>query len=433
MARDARRAAWSRIKGWIAGLALVLAVVVGAVRHAGAQAPPSGGDVCDPAAADACGESGESAASGPAPAAGTAGGAAAVPSAREALPTLLFYWGVGCPHCEDAKPFVRSLEEGGLAVERAEIRQDPGGRARFLADVERLGIQAPGIPMFVLGERYVLGFRAGVTEDHIQAVIRDAAEGKARAAADEVARIDLPLVGVIEPGRHSLVALALIVGLVDGVNPCAMYVLVAMMGILLHVRSRKRLLLFGGTFVLMSGLVYFAFMTAWLNLFALTGFARWITVGLGVALVAMGLVNLKELLWFKKGVSLMIPEKAKPGLFRRMRAVAQTASLPAALAGIVVLAFVVNLVELGCTLGLPAVFTRILSLRQDVSVAGRYFFLALYNVAYVVPLAIIVVVAAATLHRLTLSERAAKVLKAVSGVLLVSFGVLFVAAPEVLQ
>lgn len=407
-------------------LATALVLLLALPRRAAAQAPDAGDGVCDPAAAAACDPI------EPSPAAPSAS-ATPAPSPTGPLPPLLFYWGVGCPHCEDAMPFVRSLEQAGLAVERVEVRQSAEGRDRFLSEAERLGVTAPGIPFFVLGDRHVLGFRPGVTEQRIQTMIDAAAAGEPASPEEAVRTIDLPLFGEIRPGAHSLLGLALIVGLVDGINPCAMYVLVAMLGILLHVRSRKRLFLFGGTFVLMSGVVYFLFMTAWLELFQLTGLARWITVVLGVLLVVMGLINLKEIFWFKKGVSLMIPEKAKPGLFRRMRSVANAASLPAALAGIATLAFLVNLVELGCTLGLPAVFTRILSLRQDVSTVGRYGYLALYNLAYIVPLAAIVIVYAATLHRLTLSERGAKVLKLVSGVLLVAFGTLFVAAPEVLQ
>jgi hypothetical protein len=128
-------------------------------------------------------------------------------------------------------------------------------------------------------------------------------------------------------------------------------VLLVLLSILVLVKSRARLLLFGAMFVVASGVVYFLFMTAWMELFSLAGLSRAITVLLGLVVLAMGLVNLKELLWFKKGVSLMIPDRAKPGLFRRMRAIAHSVSLPAALAGIAALAFLVNLIELGCTLG----------------------------------------------------------------------------------
>ncbi|MCC6551672.1 MAG: hypothetical protein IT372_01455 [Polyangiaceae bacterium] len=404
-------------------LGLLLSVLAGPRGAAAqAQAPPAG--ACDPFGAGGCGPAGAEPEPGP-----------GAPARQAQLPPLVFYWGVGCPHCEEAEPVVRSLERqgGGVVVERVEIREDPAGRARFLAEVERLKIAAPGIPLFVLGDRYVIGFQQGVTAERIRAMILAAAEGEPGGAAAEVGPVDLPFFGALDPRALPLPALTVVIGLVDGINPCAMYVLVAMLGILLHVRSRKRLILFGGTFVVMSGVVYFLFMTAWLGLFTVTGLSRWVTMALGVVLIVMGLINLKELLWFKKGVSLMIPDRAKPGLFRRMRAVAGAASLPIALAGIAGLALVVNLIELGCTLGLPAVYTRILSLREDVSPGARYAYLALYNVAYVVPLAAIVVVYALTLHRLTLTERGAKALKAVSGALLVGFGAVFVAAPELLR
>jgi hypothetical protein len=210
-----------------------------------------------------------------------------------------------------------------------------------------------------------------------------------------------------------------------------MWVLVVLLGILMHVRETKRMVLYAGTFVVMSGLVYFGFMVAWSTLFELLGFSRVATTVLGVGLLGMGLVNLKDVVWFKKGVSLVIPESQKPGLFRRMRAIAGAGSTPAAMAGIVALAFVVNLVELGCTLGLPAVYTRILSLR-GLSRGARLGYIAFYNLAYVVPLVVVVVGFVALRKRVTMTEKAARVLKGVSGTLLVVFGALFLVAPELL-
>jgi hypothetical protein len=347
---------------------------------------------------------------------------------------LVVYWGEGCPRCEEARPFVTALaaSERGLVVEWIEVRRDPAGRARFRAEVERLRVDGAGVPMFVVGNDVVVGFRVGVTERAVTDAARAALAGAPRARGPDRA-VDLPVLGPVDPGNVPFPLFTVLVGLADGVNPCAFYVLVAMLGILAHVRSRRRVALYGGVFVLMSGVVYFLFMTAWLELFALAGLATWITTLLGVVLVGMGLVNLKEVVWFKKGVSLMVPDRAKPGLFRRMRAIAGAASLPAALAGIAALAFVVNLVELGCTLGLPAVYTRLLSLRAGTSGATRLAYLALYNVAYVVPLALIVGAYAVSLRRLALTERRAKALKGLSGALLVVFGALFIAAPDTLR
>jgi hypothetical protein len=346
---------------------------------------------------------------------------------------LIFFWGVGCPHCEEARPFVRALaiELPDLALEEVEVRQDSAGRARFRDTMRALGAEAVGVPAFVAGDGYVIGFSPGVTERAVRELVARARAGAA--APDVIHAIDLPIIGVLDPSSFSLPAITLLIGLVDGVNPCAMWVLLVLLGILVHVRSRGRLLLFGATFVVASGVVYFVFMTAWMHVFALVGLSRGITIGLGILVLLMGLINLKELVWFERGVSLMIPDRAKPGLYRRMRGIARSASLPAAFAGIALLALLVNLIELGCTLGLPAVYTRMLSLRSELSDAARLGYIALYNVAYVVPLAVIVLVYAGTLHRLVLGKRGAKILKGVSGVLLVLFGILLIAAPDALR
>ena len=354
--------------------------------------------------------------------------AAAAPSAAR----LTVFWGIGCPHCEAARPVVATLasEDPGLAVEWVEVRQDAAGRARFFETAKRLGVEGAGVPMFVIGDQVIVGFRKGVTEHELRRAIQDARAGAARAAPRTV---DLPLFGSIDPTRISFPLFTVLIALADGINPCAFYVLVVLLGLLLHVRSRGRIALYGGVFVVMSGVVYFLFMTVWLGFFLAIGGSRWITLVLGAVLIGMGLVNLKELIWFKRGVSLMIPERSKPGLFRRMRRIADSASLPTAIVGISVLAFVVNLVELGCTLGLPAVYTRLLSLHTGLSTAGRYAYLVLYNAIYVVPLALIVAVYVLTLTRIAMTERRAKILKAVSGALLVAFGVGFLVAPNLFR
>ncbi len=358
------------------------------------------------------------------PSASVAPSSSAAPRIEQAR--LLFFFGEGCARCAEAEPLVRRLSDEGVSVEWIEIRHDAAGLARYREIIERLNIQGAGIPLFVVGDRFVVGYRGAPSETEVRELL-------SRSRDTTRTAITLPIVGRIDPARVSFPMFTVIVGLLDGINPCAIYVLAALLGILLHVRSRGRLILFGATFVVMSGVVYFLFMTAWVRVFLFAGVSRAVTIVLGAALVVMGLVNLKELVWFKKGPSLMIPDRAKPGLFRRMRAIAGAARPGTAFLGIAALAFLVNLVELGCTLGLPAIYTRILSLRYPTAPLTRLLYLAFYNVLYVVPLALVVAVFAVTFRKISLSERAAKVLKGISGALLVAFGLLFTFAPGVLQ
>lgn len=394
-----------------------------------AQTPSFAVDICEPDAAETelidCDSTPVPRFDEPVP------GRARMPSGAEAGPTLIVFWRAGCGRCEAAREFLDEYEAQfpSLVVEWVEVREDPKGRARFRETMASLGLPASGVPVFVIGSRSVVGFRRGVTEE---ALIRLVASARgSEPSSEELREIDLPLLGRFDWRSVPLPIFTVLIGLLDGFNPCAFWVLMVMLGVLLHVRSRARMALFGATFVLASGLVYFLFMTAWAGLFSALGDARWLSLTLGIVLVLMGLINLKELVWFKRGLSLTIADRAKPGLFKRMRNIASSTSVAAAFLGIAALAFVVNLVELGCTIGLPAAYTQILALR-DLSWTTRHGYLALYNLAYMIPLGMVVAVCVVTLRRFSLTERAAKVLKAISGVLLLLFGVMFLLWPRAL-
>jgi hypothetical protein len=184
----------------------------------------------------------------------------------------------------------------------------------------------------------------------------------------------------------------------------------------------------GGTFVAVSGLVYFAFLAAWLNVFLWIGLARAVQVALGVAAVAMGAVHLKDALAPGRGPSLGIPDSARPRIYARVRGVLHAENLAGALAAVAVLALLVNAVELLCTAGLPALYTRVLTFHE--LPAPRYYaYLALYDAAYVFD-DTLVLAAATTLGGRKLKERGGRWLNALSGWLLVALGALVVLRPE---
>jgi hypothetical protein len=188
------------------------------------------------------------------------------------------------------------------------------------------------------------------------------------------------------------------------------------------------MLLVGGTFVLFSGLVYFLFMAAWLNLFVIVGGAPVVTAVAGVLALIIGALNVKDSIWLKQGPSLSIPESAKPGLFRRMRLLASADRPGTMLAGTVALALAANSYEILCTAGFPMVFTRVLSL-NGLSPVAHYGYLALYNLVYILPLLAIVLVFTFTLGSRKLTERQGRNLKLLSGLMMLGLGALMLLSP----
>jgi hypothetical protein len=175
--------------------------------------------------------------------------------------------------------------------------------------------------------------------------------------------------------------------------------------------------------------MYFAFMAAWLNVFQLFGHLAWVTLAAGALAVFVGAVNVKDFFWFEKGVTLSIPESKKPDIFRRARVILAAENLPAMFAATIVLAIAANFYELLCTAGFPMVYTRLLTL-ADLPPGTRYAWLAAYNLIYVLPLAAIVVVFARTLGARKLTEREGRLLKLLSGLMMLQLGGLLLIAPE---
>ncbi|MFH0754603.1 MAG: hypothetical protein V2A70_08560, partial [Candidatus Omnitrophota bacterium] len=249
---------------------------------------------------------------------------------------------------------------------------------------------------------------------------------------EEATREPLPLLGVVDTAKISLPILTVVLAGLDGFNPCAFFVLLMLLSLMVHAQSRVRMLVVGGVFVFFSGFVYFLFMAAWLNLFMVTGRVSIITTAAGFIALVVAAINIKDYFFFKQGVSFTISEKAQASLISKMRGLIRTGSMGGLILGTVILAVMANMYELLCTAGFPMVFTRALTL-QHLSNAQYYFYLVLYNVIYVTPLLVIVLVFASTLGARKLTEREGRVLKLVSGLMMLGLGGVLVIRPVLLN
>jgi len=344
---------------------------------------------------------------------------------------LELFYTYDCPHCKKALAWLPSLKTvyPDLVINSYEVKRNKKNRGLLARRLAGAGAAPAGFPTFFAGEKLVVGFVESRSPEEIKAAL-DAAYGKPGCPCEKK-DIEVPLLGKINPASVSMLQFSFALGLLDGLNPCAMWVLMFLMGLLGYTGSPRKMLLIGGIFTAASALVYFAFMAAWFNLFLIIGSARWLTAALGVIAAGMGLVNIKELFFFKRGVSLMISGRAKVKLgekIRRIIAERETAVMVTATAA---LAVFVNLIELGCTIGLPAVFTRVLSVRQA-GFWAKYGYMAIYNAAYIVPLAVIIALFVFTMGRYRMTEAHGKILKGISGALMLALGLLMLLYPEAL-
>lgn len=345
-----------------------------------------------------------------------------------AMVHLYFFWSKRCPHCLEARPFVESLpaQHPWLKLHSYEIIDHPENLQLYQEMARDLAQEVRSVPGFFLCGELSTGFLSA--QETGAELLR-----KAQACRDGTRptkpSVTVPGMGALDAADYSLPVLTVIIAGLDAFNPCAFFVLLFLLSLLVHARDRRKMLLVGGVFVFFSGLIYFLFMAAWLNVFLILEELRYVTLGAGIVAVGVALINIKDYFWFKAGVSLSIPDSAKPLLFQRMRGLVAAARWPSVLAGTAALAIIANAYELLCTAGFPMVYTRILTLR-GLPTFEYYLWLALYNVVYVVPLAVIVAVFTYTLGGRKLQEEEGRLLKLVSGNMMLGLGLALLFAPQ---
>ncbi len=376
--------------------------------------------------------------------------AAAVASAQEAgaprQAEIEFFAREGCAHCDEAKHFLADLqrERPGLRIVTRDVMAEPAARQRLQELADTLKAGAPGVPAFYVQGELLIGFAGPATTGaRIRALLDRRApvdqlpwtlapscspedvepcEPAAEPSADAES-IEIPLVHArVAVGDLGLPLFTVVIGLLDGFNPCSIWVLVLMISMLASLGDRRKMLLVAGTFVAVEGVAYFAFMAAWLNLFLFIGLSRISEIVLGVLAAAAGLINLKDFWAFGRGISLSIPAAAKPGLYARLRRILQAEKIVVAVAGAGALAVLVQLVELLCTSGFPALYTRILTLRK-LSTQAYYSYLLLYNLVYMFDDLIVLSVGVVTLSQRRLQEHEGRWLKLISGLVMLGLGV----------
>jgi len=375
-----------------------------------------------------------------------------------------FFWGDGCPHCEEEKLFLNEMKKKypGLKIIDYEVWYNKENALILSGMAKAFNAKASGVPFTFIGRNAFVGFSRH-TKQEIEESVRacllsqcidsiQVLSGKIPNAVSERIPVTgtttekpdtlecteknktvyIPWIGNLDALETSLPLMTLIIAGMDSFNPCAFFILLSLMGLLIHARSRRKMLLIGSVFVFFSGFIYFIFMAAWLNLFLIMGQVDAITKIAASIAIIIALINIKDFFAFKKGVSLTIPDSAKPKLFDRMRKLLKSTSIASILIGTAVLAIAANAYELLCTAGFPMVFTRILTL-NNLSSFSYYLYLVFYNIIYVIPLSVMVIIFTTTLGKKNLTEWQGRLLKLVSGNMMLGLGGILMFNPAILS
>lgn len=356
------------------------------------------------------------------------GYAAAGSELDEEAPVLYYFWG-RCPVCTEPEQHLDQFVQYPIDIAVHEVFYDPDSRALYDDFRQKMGIEVYGFPTIVYRGQYWIGFSPAIQEEIRQAI---EASLQNRAAAGRQNRITLPLFGEINLGAAPILLTTVIISFLDGFNPCSLFVLTFLLAMIVHSASRKRIFLVGFTFLLVAAAIYGLFMIGVLNIMVFAARLFWISNLVSLLVLAMGLVAIKDFLFFKKGFSLSIPESYKARYYRQVRKVFYTKSTGPMLIATVVMAVGIALIELPCTAGLPVVWSGLVS-RLDLSWYYFLFLFALYLIMYLSAELVVFSLAVIRMRSVKLTEEGGRFLKLVSGCLMLVLGFVLLFAPEYME
>ena len=374
-----------------------------------------------------------------------------VVSADEKTLRVYLFHQESCPHCKKEIQYLEELknEYSNLDVVTYEVSQNVMNYNFMNRVIAKNGIVTNGqVPFTIIGTDYYIGF-----EDHAKKSIKDSIDKflNDKNSIDVIAKVKngedvsnikynvdpkstkvIPILGEIDAKKVSLPLVAIVIGAVDGFNPCAMWVLLFLIGMLFHMKDKKKMWILGITFLLTSAVMYLLIMAAWLKVALSFMTVVWLRIFIAIVALVAGLVNLNSYIKEKKrkddGCEI-VDEKKRKKMFTKIKKITSEKKFILAIFGIIALAISVNLVELACSAGLPLIFTQILAL-NDLSTFEYVIYMLIYILFFLIDDIVVFVIAMLTLNIKGISSKYGKYSHLIGGIIMILIGILMIFKPE---
>ena len=399
--------------------------------------------------------------------------------ADEKVINIHLFYGNGCPHCAAEEEFLSDYlkDRTDVKLYKYEIWYDSHNQELLSKVQKEMGTtNKNGVPFTVIGKKTIVGYADGVTDEQIKDAINyylnndyrdyageitgkvkktevkedtikdeskteDKTENKIEKADDTKdsdqtdENVTVPVLGKINAKKVSLPILAVVLGFVDGFNPCAMWILIFLITMLFNMKDRKKMWILGLTFILTSGIVYLMFMLAWLNLATFISKIAFIRLLIAVIALVIGLINVyKYIDSLKKkdeGCD-VVDKKDRKKIMEKIISITHEKKFIIALLGIMVLAASVNIIELMCSIGIPLLFTQILAM-NNLSTFNYMIYMFIYIFFFLIDDIVIFVISMVTLKVTGLSTKYTKYSHLVGGIIMLIIGLLLIIKPELLM
>lgn len=347
---------------------------------------------------------------------------------------IYFFYGDGCSHCAKEEKFLQTIEEMygnecNIYMYETWYNEENVELMKNVKNVMNDPVNV-AVPYTVIGKETYLGYNDYVgnkIENQINEYLGRVSEEE---KATEKYKENIPLIGEIDKRDVSIGFVAIVLGLVDGFNPCAMWILLFLINMLIGMKDKRKMLIIGCVFLFTSAFMYFLFMLGISNILSFLS-TRFIRALIGIIALIVGSYNVYK--YFKElnepsGCHVVNEEKRKK-IFNRIKKFTKEKNMFLALGGVIILAVSVNAVELACSSVFPATFAEILAV-NNVTGIPRIIYLLVYVLFYMIDDLIVFVIAVATLELSTTSSKYGKYSRLIGGIIMFIIGLLLIIKPE---
>ena len=377
---------------------------------------------------------------------------------KKNLVNIYLFHSYTCKHCKEEIKLLDELEKeyDNIKVYKYEVNEN--GNGELLKNIsEIMGSKVTGTPYTIIGNKVFSGYDyenskgrfKGAIEyyskygyedkvgEYISSIplpsyeVKDTDPDVDEYINDYISyKIKLPLIGEVKLKNLTLPLITVVIGLADGFNPCAMWVLLFLISMLIGMKDKKRMWILGSTFLLTSALIYLIFMMSWLNLANLLISVVWVRVIIAIVSLVGGIINLRGYIKHRKVSGCdVVDDKKRNRIITRIKKFTTEKNFWLAILGVIVLAISVNVVELACSAGLPVMFIEILSL-NNLTAIEEIIYIVLYMLFFLLDDFVVFVIAMTTLSLTGVSSKYGNLSKLIGGILMLLIGLLLMFKPE---
>mgnify|MGYP004554997431 FL=1 len=342
---------------------------------------------------------------------------------------IYLFYSKTCKHCHEEEEYLNDLKEkyqDKINIYKYEVTENIQNKKIMQELKNTFDIANNGVPFTVIGENYILGFNETYKEEFITIINKYLSDNTDNTNKNKTTEnYNIPIIGK----TNSVILIAIILGFIDGFNPCAMWILLLLINMCISIKDKKKMITVCLTFIITSGLIYFLSMIGLGLIIDLTTIT-YIRNVIAVLAIILGIYNLLTFIKErnKTGCHIVKNEKRK-SIISKINNILKHNNILLLIGGAFLLATSVNIIEMACSLGFPTIFLEILTINKIKGLL-KILYLLIYIFFYLIDDLIVFIISIKAFSAKGISTKYNKYVHLIGGIIMIILGLLLILKPE---